>query len=145
MLQKYQQRLLEAVDLEIGLYLVGFLAARPVREVSKWPVSCRVSTDHYDRCPAVGYMQMEHEVNLVKDVRAKGQYCFLESGRQGRSLRILGYILGQDFGPRVRSAGPKGDKMAGAQLGTNSQTLATILDQLQIIVDVSVPDHLSEI
>ena len=53
---------------------------------------------------------------------------------------ILGYIL-VAFG---RGTGPKGEKMAAACPGTDSQVLATILDPFWLIFDDLGPDRLSE-
>ena len=53
-------------------------------------------------------------------------YLSTSSGRRGRLIGSLGYILA-DLGRRI---GPKGDKMAAACPGVESQDLATILDPL---------------
>ena len=61
------------------------------------------------------------------------------SGRRGRLIGSLGYILAV----LGRGTAPKGEKMAAACLGVDSQDLATILDPFQaIFVDLG-PDRLS--
>ena len=62
------------------------------------------------------------------------------SGRRGRLIGSLGYIL-VDLG---RGTGPRGEKMAGACPGTDSQDLATILDPFRAIYADLGPDCLSE-
>ena len=68
-----------------------------------------------------------------------GQVHITSSGRWGRLIGSLGYILAV----LGRGTGPRGEKMAGACLGTDSQDLATILDPFRVIfVDLG-PDRLS--
>ena len=62
------------------------------------------------------------------------------SDRQGRLIRSLGYIL-PDLGRRT---GARGEKMAVACLGVDSQDLATILDPFRAIFADLGPDRLSE-
>ena len=62
------------------------------------------------------------------------------SGRRGRLIGSLGYILA-DLG---RGTGPRGEEMAAACPGIDSQDLATILAPLRAIFDDLGPDRLSE-
>ena len=57
----------------------------------------------------------------------------------GRLIGSLGYILGL----LGRGTGPRGEKMAGRSLGTDSQDLATILDPFPAIFADLWPDRLS--
>ena len=62
------------------------------------------------------------------------------SGRRGQLIGSLAYIL-----PVLgRGTGPRGEKMAGACPGTDSQDLATILDPFRAIFADLGPDRLSE-
>ena len=61
------------------------------------------------------------------------------SGRRGRLIGSLGYILA-DLG---RGTGPRGEKMAVACPGVDSQDLATILDPFRTIFANLGPDRLS--
>ena len=51
------------------------------------------------------------------------------SGRRGRLIGSLGYILAV----LGRGTGPRGEEMAAASPGTDSQDLATILDPFRTI------------
>ena len=51
------------------------------------------------------------------------------SGRRGRLIGSLGYILAV----LGRGTGPRGEKMAAACPGVDSQDLATILDPFRVI------------
>ena len=62
------------------------------------------------------------------------------SGRRGRLIGSLGYILAI----LGRGTGPRGEKMAAARLGVDSQELATILDPFRTIFGDSGPGGLSE-
>ena len=61
------------------------------------------------------------------------------SGRRGRLIGSLGYILAV----LGRGTGPRGEKMAAACPGTDSQDLATILDPFRAIFADLGPDRLS--
>ena len=61
------------------------------------------------------------------------------SGRRGRLIRSLGYILAV----LGRGTGPKGEKMDGRSRGTDSHDLATILDPFRAIFADLGPDRLS--
>ena len=77
---------------------------------------------------------MLFELNKLKEPNDTG------SGRRGRLIGSLAYILA-DLG---RGTGPRGEKMAGACPGVDSQVLATILDPFRaIFVDLG-PGRLSE-
>ena len=58
----------------------------------------------------------------------------------GRLIGSLGYIFA-DLG---RGTAPKGEKIAAACPGVDSQDLATILDPFRVILDDLGPDRLSE-
>ncbi len=72
-------------------------------------------------------------------VEARNPNLVSSSGRRGRLIGSLGYILAV-WG---RGTGPRGEKMAGACPGVDSQDLATILDPFRaIFVDLG-PGRLS--
>ena len=62
------------------------------------------------------------------------------SGRRGRLIGSLGYILAV----LGHGTGPRGEKMAAACPGVDSQDLATILDPFRAIFADLGPDRLSE-
>ena len=65
-------------------------------------------------------------------------YEITSSGRRGRLIGSLGYILAV----LGRGTGPRGEKMAAACPGVDSQVLATILDPFRTIFDDLGPDPL---
>ena len=75
------------------------------------------------------------EVGIRVDVEVR-----LRSHSRGRLIGSLGYILA-DLG---RGTGPRGEKMAAACPGVDSQDLATILDPFRAIFADLGPDRLSE-
>ena len=79
------------------------------------------------------------ETGKMSAVETRHMYS-TSSGRRGRLIGSLGYILAV----LGRGTGPRGEKMAAACLGLDSQDLATILDPFRaIFVDLG-PDRLSE-
>ena len=77
------------------------------------------------------------------DCSAKGSVSdrCLHSGRRGRLIGTLGYILAV----LGRGTAPRGEKMAAGSRGTDSRDLATILDPFRAIFADLGPDRLSAI
>ena len=85
-------------------------------------------------------LQSDHNPQRLSNmVRESSDLLNKHSGRRGRLIGILGYILAV----LGRRTGPRGEKMAGGSWGTDFQDLATILDPFwAIFVDLG-PDRLS--
>ena len=77
-------------------------------------------------------------IETLVGVRAES-HIMTSSGRRGRLIGSLGYILAV----LGRGTGPRGEKMAAACPGVDSQDLATILDPFRAIFADLGPDRLS--